>query len=120
MKHRPLSVIVIGITTALGIMFLTGCASQISALAPVGGDTLVSVRTAATNVLQDQGLDILVAPMCTQTQAEISCAGSLTDNQEFHIKAPLDDSFNMTITLNGSIIFEGNYQDVLNKAAGAN
>lgn len=120
MKHRPLSVIVIGITTALGAMILTGCASQISALAPVGGDTLVSVRTAATNVIQDQGLDILIAPVCTQTETEIYCTGSLIDNQEFHINSPLDDSFNMTITLSGSIIFEGNYQDVLNKAAGAN
>lgn len=120
MKRRLLSMTVFGLTIALGAINLTGCASQISALAPVGGDTLVSVRTAATNVLLGQGLEIMVAPVCTQTESEINCAGTLTDKQEFQVNAPLNGSFAMKITLAHSIIFEGNYQDVLDNAAGAN
>ena len=119
MMRRSLSKIIFGLTIVLGAMNLTGCASQISALAPVGGNTLVSVRTAATNVLQDQGLDILVAPVCTQTVTEINCAGSLTDEQEFHVNVPLNGALKMKITLAPSIIIEGPSQDVLAKAAGA-
>ena len=43
---------------------LTGC-SQVAALAPVGGDHLTMVRFAAIDVLVDEGIDVLTAPVCS-------------------------------------------------------
>lgn len=108
---------IILLSSTLGLA-LSGCASQISALAPVGGDVLVSVRYAATEVMLEEGYDFLEAPVCQQTDTDITCQGKLMSGENVEVLAPLEDAPTMTITIDGNVFFEGNYQDVLNKQAG--
>ena len=61
------------------LLVLTGCASQIGGLAPVGGDALTGVRIAAVDVLLERKLEILEVPVCTQVAKAVSCVGSLID-----------------------------------------
>jgi hypothetical protein len=52
------------IAGAVGLVVtLCGC-SQISALAPVGGDAIAEVRYGAIDVLLAEGVDVLEAPVC--------------------------------------------------------
>ena len=100
-------------------VLLTGCASQIDALAPVGGDRMFAVRTAATDLLIEQGYEILKAPICTQTDTEIDCLGELMDGAKVTVHSPIDDATTLTLKVDGETLFDGDYQEVLNKAAGA-
>ena len=99
-------------------VLLSGCASQIDALAPVGGDRMFAVRTAATDLLIEQGYQILEAPICTQTETDIDCAGELMDGATVTVNSPVDDATTLTLKVDGETIFDGDYQKVLNKAAG--
>lgn len=100
-------------------VLLNGCASQIDALAPVGGDRMFAVRTAATDLLIEQGYEILEAPICTQTDTDIDCVGELMDGAKVTVHSPVDDATTLTLKVDGETIFDGDYQEVLNKAAGA-
>ena len=45
-------------------LLVAGC-SQVSALAPVGGDRVTEVRYAANDQLLKAGTDVMTAPVCT-------------------------------------------------------
>lgn len=51
------------------LLVITGCASQVAALAPVGGDDITAVRFAAIDVLLAKGVAIMQAPVCTEVAA---------------------------------------------------
>lgn len=104
---------------ALAALGLAGCASQIDALAPVSGDDVSAVRTATTDVLLDQGVDILEAPNCTKSETAITCVGALVDGSQISVDAPLDTPDTMTVTVAGEVIYDGSIQDVLAAAAGS-
>lgn len=101
---------------AVPALLATGCASQVAALAPVGGDGLASLRTAATDVLLAQGRDILQAPVCTRAAAGYTCAGALADGAAIGVTSPIDLSV-MTITVGEQQVFSGSVADVLQAAA---
>ncbi len=102
------------------LLALSGCASQIGGLAPVGGDALTGVRIAAVDVLLENKLGILEAPVCTQVAKSVSCVGSLTDGSVVTVEADVSTTPDtMTVTVGGTTIYDGDVQAVLDKAAQA-
>ena len=97
------------------VFILTGCASQVSALAPVSGDDVASVRTAANDVLLDHQIAILRAPVCTKDKTAISCTGETGSNEAISVTSPLDGT--MTVKVGKAQIFQGSVADVLDVAA---
>lgn len=100
---------------ALATLTLTAC-SQVSALTPVGGTAITSVRNATYEVLIDQQVPILVAPQCEPSDGGFTCTGTTIEGQEIIAIAEGTDPYPMTITVGNAVIFEGNAQDVLEAA----
>jgi hypothetical protein len=97
---------------------LAACGSQIDALGPVSGDGLTGVRTAATDILMEEGYNILRAPVCTQVANQVTCEGSLVGGASVAVTADVtSDPFPMTLTVDGEVIFNGDVQTVLDRAA---
>jgi hypothetical protein len=108
------------IAAALAIGVLAGCASQLDGLASVGGDALTGVKFASTDVLLERKLGILEAPVCTQTGDAVSCVGSLTDGAVISVQADIGTKpHTMTVTVGGSVVYDGEVQKVLDEAARA-
>ena len=102
------------------LLVATGCASQIGGLAPVGGDALAGVRTAAIDVVLEARFGILEAPVCTQVAKAVSCVGSLTDGRVIAVTADVSTTPDtMTVTVGGDMLYDGDVQAVLDKAAQA-
>ena len=105
---------------AVGVLALTGCASQISGLAPVGGDTMTGVRTAVIDVLIDKGIDVKVAPTCTEVATGYECEGTTMDGQPITATGSDADDPKIEIVVGGGApIFTGTMQAVLDEAARA-
>ena len=102
---------------AIGVaaLALSAC-SQVSALTPVGGTAITSVRNATYEVLVDQKVSILEAPQCIPSDSGFTCTGSTIDGAEIVATAQGTNPYPMTITVGGVVIFEGNAQDVLDAA----
>ena len=99
---------------------LASCASQLDGLAPVGGDAMTGVKFAATDVLLERELTILEAPVCTETGSIVSCVGSLTDGAAISVRADIGTKpHTMTVTVGGSVVYDGEVQTVLDDAARA-
>ena len=94
-----------------------GACSQINALAPVSGGPITSVRIAVYDVLVEQNVPILVAPQCTPATSGFTCTGKTPDGQEILATGGPTAPYPITITVGGTTIFQGNAQDVLDKAA---
>ena len=62
----------------LAVLALAGC-SQVSALAPVSGDAITTLRIAVDDVLLENDVRILIAPKCTTAAEATSCTGSTVD-----------------------------------------
>lgn len=101
----------------LAMAGLTGCASQIAALRPVGGDALAGVRTATIDLVLAQGYEFLEAPVCSQDETQITCLGSTTENSEVASVSLLDGNANVTVTVDGETLYQGSIAEVLEKAA---
>lgn len=121
---KPIPLVrVVSLSCATAVAALTvltvvsGCASQLDALAPVGGDDLTMVRSAATTVLLANDLQILDAPQCEKSAIEITCAGALLDGSEVLVVAPLDPFGSMTVTVAGDVLFDGDLKKVIEQAA---
>ena len=100
------------------LLVLTGCASQIGGLAPVGGDALTGVRIAAVDVLLERKLEILEVPVCTQVAQAVSCVGSLIDGSVVTVEAVVSTTPDtMTVSVGGEKIYDGDVQAVLDEAA---
>lgn len=95
------------------IVLTAGC-SQVAALTPVGGDAITTVRNATYDVLFDQQIAVLVAPVCKPTESGFTCTGETVDGQPIVTTAAATKPFDMAISVGGTVIFEGNAQDVLN------
>jgi hypothetical protein len=97
---------------------LAACSSQLAALGPVSGDGLNRVRIAATDVLMAQGLDILRAPVCTQVAKQVTCEGSLVGGASVAVTADITSTpYPMTLAIDGKVVFNGDAQTVLDRAA---
>jgi hypothetical protein len=100
---------------AIAALLLTAC-SQVASLTPVGGSSITSVRNAANDVLIDQDVPILVAPTCSAVDSGFTCVGSTVDGAEILVTAAGTAPYDMTVSVGGSVIFEGNAQAVLDAA----
>ena len=103
------------IGVGLAALALSAC-SQVSALTPVGGTAITSVRNATYEVLVEQQVPILVAPECAPSDSGFTCTGSTVDGAEIAVTAGGKNPYPMTISVGGAVIFEGNAQDVLDAA----
>lgn len=100
---------------ALTSALLAAC-SQISALTPVGGDAVTSVRNAVYDVLVADGVGILVAPTCASSDSGFQCEGLTLDDKAIVAVADAASPYALTITIDGETIFEGTAEDVLQRA----
>lgn len=100
----------------LGALLLGGCGSQMEALAPVGGNDIVALRSASIDVLLERDLPIAEAPACTTEGAGYTCTGRLVDGTEVMVTAP--DATTMTVTVGNEVVYDGSVQAVLDRAAG--
>ena len=81
---------------------------------------MTGVKFAATDVLLEQKFGILEAPVCTETGKAVSCVGSLTDGAVISVQADIGTKpHTMTVTVGGSIVYDGEVQKVLDEAARA-
>lgn len=96
-------------------LLLAGC-SQLAAIAPVGGARVSEVRYAALDVLVDREVDVLTAPVCDEVSGEVTCTGETFEGDVISVVSPADDQATVTITVGGSVLFEGAVQDVLDDA----
>ncbi|KQU57241.1 hypothetical protein ASG84_16710 [Rhodococcus sp. Leaf278] len=99
---------------AAAVVACAGC-SQTAALAPVGGAELGNLRYAVNDVLFEKGIDILVAPVCSGTGADIECAGETTDNEAISGSATSDDASTVEIKVGTEVLYSGSVQDVLDR-----
>ncbi|OZF32002.1 hypothetical protein CH294_19695 [Rhodococcus sp. 14-2483-1-1] len=96
------------------VMVCAGC-SQTAALAPVGGAELGNLRYAVNDVLVEQDIEILVAPVCSGTGADIECAGKTTGNETITGSATSDDASTVEIKVGTNVLYSGSVQDVLDR-----
>ncbi|OZC91729.1 hypothetical protein CH254_04425 [Rhodococcus sp. 06-412-2C] len=96
------------------VVACAGC-SQTAALAPVGGAELGNLRYAVNDVLLEQGIEILVAPVCSGTGADIECAGETTGNETITGSATSDDASTVEIKVGTNVLYSGSVQDVLDR-----
>ena len=94
---------------------LTGC-SQIAAIAPVGGVHVSEVRYAALDILVQKEVDVLTVPVCTTVERAVTCTGSTLDGAAIEVDSPADDPTNLTVTVDGAVLYSGSIQDVLDAA----
>jgi len=107
----------LGLATAiaLGSLLLTGC-SQIDSLTPVGGAAVTSVRNATYDVLVQEQVSILEAPVCESTDSGFTCTGSTTDGEAIVATAAPSSPYPLTIMIGERVLFEGTATDVLEAA----
>jgi hypothetical protein len=101
---------------AAAVLTLTGC-SQVAALAPVGGDRLSIIRFAANDVLEEQGVELLVAPVCTADGRDVTCRGSSLQGAAITVTSSTDDQAEMTVQVGDRTIYAGSVQDVIDAGA---
>jgi hypothetical protein len=101
----------------LALGMLTGCASQLDGLAPVSGDDIAQVRIATIDAVLGQKLTIRDAPVCTKVDDGISCVGSLTDGATIQSTVLGTSPDDMTVVVNGTVIYDGPIASVLDEAA---
>jgi len=100
----------------LAVLALSGC-SQISAIAPVGGDRVSEVRYAALDVLAQNEIDVLTVPTCEMADdREVTCTGSTLDGGTIDVVSTADDQTVLTVTVDGETLFTGDIQSLLEAA----
>ena len=103
------------VVLALG---LTAC-SQVSALAPVSGDGITTLRMAADDVLLENGVAVLVAPKCKADGSAYACQGSTVDGSPISVTSAAGKPRRMTVTVGGTVLYDGEVDPVVQKAAEA-
>lgn len=113
----------------LGLAVIAGC-SQVAQLQPVAGDDVTSVRIATNDVLLNEGIPVLVAPVCAIDGADYRCTGSTQAGEEIVAVAVTKAEFGATkdqwgapapavielkITVGGEPLFSGTVQGVLER-----
>lgn len=105
----------LAVAMAVGVVLLTGC-SQIDSLTPVGGAALTSVRNATYDVLVQEQVSILEAPVCESTDSGFTCRGSTTDGESIVATAGSTSPYPLTITIDERVLFKGTATEVLEAA----
>jgi hypothetical protein len=100
------------------IALVAGC-SQVSALAPVGGDDITTLRIAIDDMLSAQQVPVLVSPKCVAEGDAFACTGSTKDGSPIVATSPPGEPRTMSVTVGAEVIYEGEVQSVVEKAAEA-
>jgi len=112
---RTIGVAVLASMALPALLVLSAC-SQVNELTPVSGDTITSVRNATFDVLVDQQVPVLEAPVCSTDDAGFTCVGSTIDGAVIRSTATGSTTIDLVIEVDGQSIFEGTVQDVLDAA----
>lgn len=112
---RPITVAAV-VSAVLPAMLVLPACSQVNELTPVSGDTITSVRNATYDVLVDQQVPVLEAPVCAVNEAGFTCIGSTVDGSEIRSTASGSTPIDLMIEVDGRPIFDGTVQDVLDAA----
>lgn len=101
---------------ALSAALLAGC-SQVAAIAPVGGNHLSEVRYAAIDLLVENEIDVLTAPVCaTAADKTLACEGETVDGETITVTSPGDEQNQFTLVVGTETLYSGSVQDVLDDA----
>lgn len=100
------------------VLALAGC-SQVSALAPVSGDAITTLRIAIDDVLLENDVKILIAPKCTSSGGDTSCAGSTIEGEAITVTSPATKPQTMTVKVGDTVLYNGDVASVVQKAAEA-
>lgn len=104
------------IGAAAAALMVAGC-TQIGGLAPVSGDSITMLRTAAYDVLLQNNVPILVAPTCTESDTAYSCAGTTEDGTPITVTAPLAKPLVMTVSVGDTVLYSGDVTTVVQSFA---
>ena len=104
-------------TIAAGAMAACAVSTQIDSLRPVAGDAVAALNAAADGVLLEEGIEILVAPVCELNDEGYDCAGKTLSGEDINVVAPGSDPETMTVSVGSKTLYEGSIEDVLQKAA---
>lgn len=115
MRRRPTAcAIVAAVALALA---LSGC-SQIAAIAPVGGDRLAEVRYAGNDILVEEGVDILVAPVCSSPdEIAVSCEGEAVGGDAIRVVSTALSPDDVLVTVGDRTLYDGSLMAVLEKGS---
>jgi hypothetical protein len=117
----------IGVGLLLSMAGVVGC-TQVAQLQPVAGGQISAVRTATNDVLVENGVPIMVAPVCEFADPLFRCLGTTMDGAEIVAEAevlapygatkdewgayvPADVS--LVVSVGTEIIYTGTVEDVL-------
>ncbi|EYT62795.1 hypothetical protein H483_0109670 [Dietzia sp. UCD-THP] len=99
---------------AIFALALAGC-SQIDALAPVGGAEIADLRYATNEVLLEQGVEILVAPVCEGHGATLRCVGETVGNETITATLTSQDGTTFDLEVGENLLYSGSVQAVLDR-----
>lgn len=112
---------------ALALIPLAGC-TQVAQLQQVAGAEVTAVRIATNDVLVDQKVPIVVAPVCASQGEVYVCEGTARGGRDIRSEATVEAAMgatkteygadtpaviSLTVTVDGKQIFNGKVQDVL-------
>ena len=97
---------------------LAGC-SQVSALAPVGGDRITKLRIAAVDVLLADGVEIKVTPVCSTGDTQYDCEGSTMAGEPISVTGPVTGDLTMLLTVGDRTLHDGPVDPILEQNAQA-
>lgn len=92
---------------------LVGC-SQVDALAPVGGDQLAIVRFAANDLLVEQRVEILTAPVCATSGDAVTCKGTTVAGEDITVTSQGDT---LDVSVGSRAIYHGSLNAVIDANA---
>lgn len=111
----------------LGLVGVAGC-TQVAQLQPVAGGQISAVRTATNDVLVEQGVPIMVAPVCEFADPLFRCLGITMDGAdivaEAEVRAPYGETtdewgayvpadVSLVVSVGTETIYTGTVEDVL-------
>lgn len=106
----------LGALVAAATLTLAAC-SQVSALAPVGGNREALLRFAGNDVLVSSGVAIRTAPTCTTGQDDVVCTGEAVGGAPIRFSGAAGDPLVLVVTVGDRTLYDGPAQDVVDRAA---
>ncbi len=102
--------------SVIAVAGAAGC-SEIASLKQVSGNTTAAISFAATDVLLDQKIPILVAPVCTSTTDTTTCTGKTASGAAITVSAQNNTALQMQVQVGGKTVFSGSGQAILDQRA---
>lgn len=108
MTHRAAATVAL-----IGALALAGC-SQVTALAPVGGNRATEIRFATIDVLLDHDIELLDAPTCEMADDRaVRCTGTTVDGQTVTATSPAQDQASLEVRAGDEVLYQGTIDAVI-------